>query len=91
MIIQNVVTKKYTWTVQNLVVIAATSHELLPFPIFGVYIWYFLFWSLNYTPARKKMNSIIFLFLEHCGFQKCITFPSNKKFAQKSIFEHQTP
>ena len=40
---------------------------------------------------QKKMDSIFFLFLGHCGFQKCITFASKKKFARKSIFEHKAP
>ena len=30
----------------------------------------------------KKTDSIVLLFLGHCGFQKYITFASNKKFSR---------
>ena len=87
MIIQNVVTMKYTWSGQNLVIIAVTSLTLLAFFVFGVCS--ILVFKIHSCP--KKMNSTIFLFLGHCGFRKCITFPSNKNLAQKSIFEHKAP
>ena len=34
------------------------------------------------------MDSIFFLFLGHCGFQKYITFASNKKFARNCTRHH---
>ena len=34
------------------------------------------------------MDSILVLFLRHCGFQKCITFASNKKFAWNCTRHH---
>ena len=55
---------KYTWSGQNLVIIAVTSFELLAF----LYFRSVLFGSVKYTPVQKKMESIYFLFLGHCGF-----------------------